>query len=906
MNFHAKFTSSQIILYLVYFYLKSDLNCTNTNSISIPPVIESLRCDKKCNHGEYLTYNLTRQELICLKCKSGSFSVGGDFRICGEKREWSDKILSDFKNECYSFEGSNDYFSNNMKTSDKCWEINPPHTNLTTKILTTPNTYYLAKLKYQIHLKNPGSIMFGYTKFSKQVQNSINGNFKFFIDYEEKHNDETTSGDFLDLSFELSSGYHSFMWVYFFISEEVISFDYNMSLKYIMIEGIEDAALECQKCNSDSFVTTYSREGWDHCETCPVNFYLENNNCKKCSEQKFAYSNSIRENSCIPKNDCNEYDFMVVNSACENQVRNTTTLSVNPGFCNNSKILYETNNSVSTSMCLEGCPDGFFLDINSDNVKRCVTCENGEFSQKYVSKVIQKNENQQNQNVYSLINTNYSVYKCEECEFKVVKKLNFTIMCEFFENFFNNFFDSNICKSEFFSGLCEMDDVISGWKYNNLGIFPGNYIPQGVTLTLIKKFEVPETNGNFFLPYIEIFYEILDFAEEEYFFIIINKDILNIQISQGLHSVKQYLKEGENELKIIYQKKRRICENASNNHYNDSDCLSKINLKNPLVIKNLIFYGTDLGGAVDCININSTVKDLNTPLENIISNHTKFNQSSSYDEHNNLKDSMGNITQISENKNNDSSINSIEKNEINSNEISNITSCPLFTFIDNENSCELSDIITYTNSSLKFLLSGLKNKNTLCETDMYSPEICEGLNKFIGPIHNNKISEDIFFISIFEVSKINLTDFSYIFDSALFKEGFIYGLKTIKNKQNLLMENKINFNKSSQFSLVENIKILKNLGSKINQVIINPGRPYLERSEPGIIINYSNGDICDEDTAKRYHSYLFITCDKSNNFHDLHPKLIYQSNCINIFEWETRYGCPLCLEKDIRPLEVRK
>jgi len=71
-------------------------------------------------------------------------------------------------------------------------------------------------------------------------------------------------------SFELSAGYHNFMWQYGFdTSVENIGL-YKMSIEQIEIEGVENGDYKCNKCE-----IILNEENNHICHTCEANTYFD-------------------------------------------------------------------------------------------------------------------------------------------------------------------------------------------------------------------------------------------------------------------------------------------------------------------------------------------------------------------------------------------------------------------------------------------------------------------------------------------------------------------------------------------------------------------------------------------------------------------------------------------------------
>jgi len=217
--------------------------------------------------------------------------------------------------------------------------------------------------------------------------------------------------------------------------------------------------------------------------------------------------------------------------------------------------------------------------------------------------------------------------------------------------------------------------------------------------------------------------------------------------------------------------------------------------------------------------------------------------------------------------------------------------------------CVLYDFIHNKSFLLRFLIHDLKNiYHHNCKATNHKN--CK--HKFIGPIfsQNDSVDEedekenDIFYLSLNTKDKLEVKDFTYAKENDICSSGHAFGLFEFKNF--IATDSK----DSKHFEFTSHTKILKNLGSKIEKIIIIPGEPFLHTVNPGIVIKYSTGDICIDNPNLRYSTYIFLTCDKSGIYYP--PKFIgnLNNNCTFVFEWETRNGCPICLKKNLNPVQV--
>jgi hypothetical protein len=72
-------------------------------------------------------------------------------------------------------------------------------------------------------------------------------------------------------------------------------------------------------------------------------------------------------------------------------------------------------------------------------------------------------------------------------------------------------FNTNECIGSLNPNVC---DILKGWKIRNDHLIPGNGIPEGVQLILVKELDIlMETGG------ITLSYDIISLQNEEYFYV---------------------------------------------------------------------------------------------------------------------------------------------------------------------------------------------------------------------------------------------------------------------------------------------------------------------------------------------------------------------------------------------------
>jgi hypothetical protein len=124
-------------------------------------------------------------------------------------------------------------------------------------------------------------VYFGYKKKTIKQLQFHNGEFKFLINNIVKIHDNNISdltNDWNERKFELilvlydlEPGNYNFQWVYYYLND-ITAKDMKMELKWIVVDGISDAAYHCRKCESG-----FSKEGAIKCDVCPELFYHDDN-----------------------------------------------------------------------------------------------------------------------------------------------------------------------------------------------------------------------------------------------------------------------------------------------------------------------------------------------------------------------------------------------------------------------------------------------------------------------------------------------------------------------------------------------------------------------------------------------------------------------------------------------------
>jgi hypothetical protein len=233
------------------FYWPND--CTQDGIIKLPNSKEII-CDLTCGNGEFITYDIKLQKLVCVKCPIGTYSE----KI--RKYDWTEAKLADFSNNCYIITDEEKIVN---KGCDKFIIVDGV---LTAGGKMTKIAGYFYELVYNVHIKRAGRVKFLYKKNTTLDYKYNNGHFNFFVDYDIRYSDNDLNEDVKEYEMTLEKGTHSLMWQYkSWFDAENMKKSFNLQIISLEIEGHNDF-LECHKCNDKT-----------HCELCPYNSYLDEN-----------------------------------------------------------------------------------------------------------------------------------------------------------------------------------------------------------------------------------------------------------------------------------------------------------------------------------------------------------------------------------------------------------------------------------------------------------------------------------------------------------------------------------------------------------------------------------------------------------------------------------------------------
>ena len=151
------------------------------------------------------------------------------------------------------------------------WGINTESSNIQSGTPSIDQAYSVNMISIGLWLKRDGFIQFKYKKDRILDDVYSNGNLAFYVDYDLKMWDTEDNVIWIERIFNLTKGYHNFLWryVYFVDKSKPASLNLNAYIDYIKIDGVEYADTTCKQC-----VNKFSEAGSDSCIFCGYNYFF--------------------------------------------------------------------------------------------------------------------------------------------------------------------------------------------------------------------------------------------------------------------------------------------------------------------------------------------------------------------------------------------------------------------------------------------------------------------------------------------------------------------------------------------------------------------------------------------------------------------------------------------------------
>jgi len=329
------------------FAWKSDANCTG--GVELPQPQSHLPCPITCEAGDYLPLGQT----TCKECPSGTFSLGGGFRVL-DWDEWPTRVLQ-FNTYCVEY--------NNGLVISNCtgWSLNGSF--IDSNIAGQHGTRSV--LETNVNLNHNGSVAFNVSVEGEVIYDVLT----FEVDGNIIQTYPNSVGKVLQYRVPLAQGYHVLRWLY---SKDR---DTNYGADHAAIYMIEVLALSehsdfCTTCVAG----TFSGAGATDCTLCPFGTHSSEDGsafCAPCADDEYAIRGAV---NCSKRLDCTRNDMQALYTECnENGERTLTYKWIEPRIC---KIVDVTLPERQEGLPCAPCNPGQY---RSGSI--CVFCPEGQWSQ---------------------------------------------------------------------------------------------------------------------------------------------------------------------------------------------------------------------------------------------------------------------------------------------------------------------------------------------------------------------------------------------------------------------------------------------------------------------------------------------------------------------------------------------
>ncbi|XP_022081097.1 UPF0577 protein KIAA1324-like homolog isoform X2 [Acanthaster planci] len=270
------------------------------------PPTRAVDCNFSCGPGEYLDRNDTQQ---CLKCKPGSFSLGGG------------KVFEDWTTLPDSFTitgGEDDYRSHSMEEDDdykscnnSVWEVKGTH-------IRSPGDNCISKLIFAANLMKEGYVEFTY---SLATDDTI---FHVSVTNEQCEADTmgnrwpeaTGEGTWNKYRIPLDAGMNVITWktVGIGFTNEHNTKSNPVLIKTIKIMGLSFTS-ECTLAKPGTYVKDPGASGY---ELCPANTFSASAGASKCTDcDVTTHYSKPGARECIAKKPCTDLDYYKTHTPCD-------------------------------------------------------------------------------------------------------------------------------------------------------------------------------------------------------------------------------------------------------------------------------------------------------------------------------------------------------------------------------------------------------------------------------------------------------------------------------------------------------------------------------------------------------------------------------------------------------------
>lgn len=172
---------------------------------------------------------------------------------------------------------------------------------------------------------------------------------------------ESQSNGWKEFSANITAGTHTFTWQ--FVKDYTGNKGADKAwLKSIVIEGTSFSDAHCHPCAADMI-----ERGDSVCRFCNQNQYAAPSStstldlvCHDCPEHTYSESGSIGESSCVARRPCQESDYNVKYTDCQQGKRASTYFWTEPQTCSNDMEGAVSLPAAKDSLPCGNCTEGYY------------------------------------------------------------------------------------------------------------------------------------------------------------------------------------------------------------------------------------------------------------------------------------------------------------------------------------------------------------------------------------------------------------------------------------------------------------------------------------------------------------------------------------------------------------------
>ncbi|EQC32509.1 hypothetical protein SDRG_09835 [Saprolegnia diclina VS20] len=358
----------------LYYYTPTALTCPANGSstpFTLNAPVYDLDCTVSCGRGAVLGANFSGPVPIsgCEPCANGTYSLGGGNLYSAATSAWQTPLAPEFFTECLT----RDIYSGDWVNNCNPWVADITgayvHSGNNSDILEQYSaTVLYSILRLSLSFVKNGSVTFQYKVDAEAPYDGL----LFTMDGETRLSLVSTTGDWVEKTFAVSSGAHTLTWQF--------TKDYNgdsgkdkAMLRVVEVLGTAYADTTCHPCGG-----LMTRRSSAQCRVCDVNQYATTTTngtfaCLACPRNTYARAGSIGVGACMTSRPCTLADVAAVYTPCVRNLRNVTRSWAVPMTCNASLPDAIALPASNVNMDCGSCSSGYY----TDDTGVCMTCPDG-------------------------------------------------------------------------------------------------------------------------------------------------------------------------------------------------------------------------------------------------------------------------------------------------------------------------------------------------------------------------------------------------------------------------------------------------------------------------------------------------------------------------------------------------